>query len=107
MDKFYTPVGSSQYALHFSSEGFTSIRSLAQANGDRSIESMIRLVALSVHRDGNPSFKDGDYSAHDLSVTKLVGIADQVHANLLRIADMNAIPRECIGDMLTNYLVSQ
>lgn len=105
MDKFFTPVGHSQYALHFSSKGYDVLRGLASRYGNRTTESMVRLIAVSVHRDRRPNFKDGDYSAHDLSVTKLVGLSDFIHARLLSLADANGVPRECLGDLLTDYVV--
>jgi len=105
MGNYRVPDGNSEYTFHFSSEGFDVLRELAHQQGRRSTESMLRLIAATVNRDRSPIFRDGEYSAHDLSVTKIIFLSDDNHARLMRLADAKGVPRECLGDLLMNYVV--
>jgi hypothetical protein len=92
-----------EYMFHFSEKGYGDLRTLAFRNGRRSVESMLRLIAVTVLRDPIRQFEDTEYSAHDLSITKNINISAGVHRELVRIATANGVPRECLGEMLTNY----
>ena len=104
MNDYRMPVGNSNYTFHFSDIGYQNLRAMAYKNGMRSVESMLRLVALTLLRGPNPQFKDTEYSTHDLSVTKIISMSDSSYSRLLRIADANGVARECLGELLTNYV---
>jgi hypothetical protein len=106
MDAHHIPANNDEYMFHFSEKGYRDLRALAFRNGRRSVESMLRLIAVTVLRDPLRKFKDTGYSAHDLSITKNINIPAGVHRELVRIGAANGVPRECLGEMLTNYAVT-
>jgi hypothetical protein len=106
MDAYRKPASNSEYMFHFSATGYKNLRALAFRYGNRSAESMLRLVAFTLLRDTHMQLKCVEYSAHDLSFTKNIKMPATVHTELVRIAAANGVPRECLGEMLTNYAVT-
>ncbi len=106
MDSYRSPASNDEYMFHFSKTGYKGLRTLASRNGNRSSESMLRLIAVTLLRDPLRKLNDTEYSAHDLSITKNINITAGVHRELVRIAAANGVPRECLGEMLANYAVT-
>lgn len=106
MDAYRKPASNNEYMFHFSETGYKNLRALAFRNGKRSAESMLRLVAFTLLRDPIRQLKDVEYSAHDLSVTKDIKLPASVYTEIVRIAGAKGVPRECLGEMLTNYAVT-
>ena len=101
-----SPDSNDEYVFHFSKTGYKGLLTLAFRNGRRSSESMLRLIAVTLLRDPIRKLNGIEYSAHDLSITKNVNIPAGVHRELVRIAAASGVPRECLGEMLTNYAVT-
>lgn len=106
MDAYRKTASANEYAFHFSQLGYNNLSALACQHGNRSFMSMLQLAMVTLIRDPIKQLQNVEYSAHDLAVTRNVKLTPSVYMELVRIADANSVPRECVGEMLSNYAVT-